>query len=302
VHSNPPDRDLDSSAEHSVVFRGPNALCREYSLMLEARGIEHDMILGDGSWALLVAAPLFERAVEEIRRYSAERNIVRPRPAAIEPFAGAWSGGAVFVAILLLVAYAAGRHLFGADWLAAGALDAGAARSEWWRAVTAVTLHLDQQHLLSNLLAGLVVGAAASQLLGPGVAWFSALTAAAIGNYLEMQISPATHQAVGASSAVFAALGLVTGLAWSYRFRLRERRWYRWAPLIIGASVLTLFGAGGERVDVLGHLLGFAFGTLAGCLLAVMRIPRNRAARTQWLFGGAAALSIVGAWFLALHS
>ena len=290
------------SAEHALVFRGSNPLCREYSLMLEARGIEHDMIPNEGSWALLVAVPLVERAEEEIRRYSAERSIVRVRPAAIEPFAGAWTGGAVFATILLLVAYAAGRHLFGADWLAAGALDAGPARGEWWRAVTAVTLHLDQLHLISNLLAGLVVGAAASQLLGPGVAWCSALTAAAIGNYLEMQISPATHQAVGASSAVFAALGLVTGLAWSYRFSLRERRWYRWAPLIIGASLLTWFGAGGERVDVLGHLLGFSFGTLAGWLLAVTRTPRNRAARTQWLFGGAAALSIAGAWFLALHA
>jgi rhomboid protease GluP len=301
VHTNPPDEDLESSAEHTIVFRGSNAMCREYSLVLEARGIEHDMTVSEGSWTLLVAVPLVEKATEEIRRYTAERSIVRPRPATIEPFAGAWAGGAVFVAILLLVAYAAGRHLFGADWLAAGALDAGAARSEWWRAVTAVTLHLDQLHLISNLLAGLVVGAAASQLVGPGVAWFSALTAAAIGNYLEMQIAPATHQAVGASSAVFAALGLVTGLAWSYRFSLRERRWYRWAPLIIGASLLTLFGAGGERVDVLGHLLGFSFGTVAGWLLAVVGIPRSRAARTQWLFGGAAALAIVGAWLLALH-
>ena len=290
------------SAEHSVVLRGSSALCREYSLMLEARGIEHDIAPSEGSWVLLVAEPLLEKAAEEIRRYSAERSIARPRPAVIEPFDGAWTGGVVFVAILLLVAYAAGRHWFGADWLAAGALDAGAARDQWWRAVTAVTLHLDQLHLISNLLAGLVVGAAASQLLGPGVAWFSALTAAAIGNFLEMQISPATHQAVGASSAVFAALGLVTGLAWNYRFSLRERRWYRWAPLIIGASLLTWFGAGGERVDVLGHLLGFSVGTLAGWLLAIAHIPRSRAARTQWLFGGAAALSIAGAWVLALHS
>jgi hypothetical protein len=83
---------------------------------------------------------------------------------------------------------------------------------------------------------------------------------------------------------------------------LRERRWYRWAPLIVGASLLTLFGAGGERVDVLGHLLGFSFGTLAGWLLAIARVPRSRAARTQWLFGGAAVLSIAIAWLLALQA
>jgi rhomboid protease GluP len=293
---------LGLAAEFTVVFRGSNALCREFSLMLEARGIEHDMTLRDESWALTVAPTWVPRAEEEIRRYSAERSIARPRIKLIEPFTGAWIGGGIFALVLLLVAYAAGLHLFGTDWFAVGAVNAGPARTEWWRAITAVTLHLDQLHLISNLFAGLIVGAAASQLLGPGVAWFAALAAAAAGNYVEMWIAPSAHRAVGASSAVFAALGLVTGLAWSYRFSLRERRWYRWAPLIVGASLLTLFGAGGERVDVLGHLLGFSFGTLAGWLLAVARVPRSRAARTQWLFGGAAVLSIAVAWLLALQA
>ena len=270
--------------------------------MLEARGVEHEMELRDQRWVLSVADALMLKAEEEIRRYAVERNLARPRIRSVVPFAGVWIGSLVFVFVLLLVAYAAGRQTFGTDWFAVGALNAGPARSQWWRSVTAVTLHLDQLHLCSNVIAGLVVGAAASQLAGPGVAWFSALAAAALGNYLEMWIAPSTHQAVGASSVVFAALGLVTGMAWSYRFNLRERRWYRWEPLIIGASLLTLFGAGGARVDVLGHLLGFLFGTLGGWLLTIARIPRDHAARTQWLFGGAAALSIGCAWFLALHS
>jgi rhomboid protease GluP len=290
-------------AEPTVVLHGSNALCREFSLMLEARGIEHDLQLRDGHdelWELRVAVPWIERAEDEIRRYSAERRLARPSIRRFEPFTGGGVGAGAFVFVLLLVAYAAGLQLFGADWFAVGALNAGPARSQWWRAITAMTLHVDQLHLFSNLFAGLVVGAAASRLLGPGIAWFATLASAAAGNYLEMWIAPPSHQAVGASSAVFAALGLVSGLAWSYRLGLRERKWYRWAPLIVGASLLTLFGAGGERVDVLGHLLGFLFGTLAGCLLAILGVPRSRATRTQWLFGGAALLSIACAWFLAL--
>jgi rhomboid protease GluP len=283
-----------------MVFHGSNALCREYSLMLEARGIEHDLQPQDDRWELWVAPPLIAKAEDEIRRYSIERSLARPPVRRFEPFTGGWAGGGVFVLLLLLVAYAAGLQLFGADWFAAGALDAGPARSQWWRAITAVTLHANQLHLLSNVFAGLVVGAAASQLLGPGVAWFAALACAAAGNYLEMWIAPSPHQAVGASSLVFAALGLVTGLAWNYRSGLRERKWYRWAPLIIGASLLTLFGAGGEHVDVLGHLLGFLFGTAGGWLLAITQVPRGHAARTQWLFGGAAMLAVGCAWGLAL--
>jgi rhomboid protease GluP len=288
--------------EQAVVLRGSNGLCREYSLMLEARGLEHELELRENEWVLTVSPSLSSKAEDEIRRYTLERRSPRPQIARFEPFGGAWAGSIGFVVILLGVAYSAGLHLFATDWLSVGAVDAGPARSEWWRAITATTLHLDQLHLFSNLFAGLVVGAAASQLLGPGVSWFSALAAAAAGNFLEMWIAPPTHQAIGASSVVFAALGLVTGFAWSFRFRLRERQWYRWAPLIVGASLLTLFGAGGERVDVLGHLLGFVFGTGAGWLLAAARLPRSRASRTQWWFGGAAVLSIIFAWFLALHS
>jgi membrane associated rhomboid family serine protease len=288
--------------EYAVVLQGSSALCREYSLMLEARGIEHELQPADAQWQLTVASALTARAEEEIRRYAAERRMVRAPIARFEPFAVGWVGAATFVVVLLMVAYAAGLQMFGTDWFSVGALRAGAAHSQWWRAITAVTLHVDPLHLFSNVFAGLVVGAAASQLLGPGIAWSAALACASAGNYVEMWVAPPAHQAVGASSLVFAALGLVTGLAWSHRLGLREARWYRWAPLIVGACMLALFGAGGERVDVLGHLLGFLFGTVGGALLAWARIPRDRANRTQWLCGGAAVFSIGCAWILALNS
>ena len=288
------------AADNAVVMQGTGALCREYSLMLEARGIEHDLLAGEALWELSVAPELKPKAEEEIRRYTTERGVVRPPVVRFETYRVGWLAAGTYVAILLLVAYAAGLRLFDTDWFSVGALSSGPDRSQWWRAITAVTLHVDQMHLFSNVFAGLIVGAAASQLLGPGVAWWAALVCAGLGNLLEMWISPPAHQAVGASSLVFAALGLVTGLAWTHRLGLRERRWYRWAPLIVGASMLALFGAGGERVDVLGHLLGFSSGTAGGWLLATVRIPRSHAARTQWWFGGTAVVLVACAWGLAL--
>jgi rhomboid protease GluP len=288
------------AADHAVVMQGSGVLCREYSLMLEARGIEHELLARDALWELAVAPELKPKAEEEIRRYTSERAVVRPRAVRFETYPVGWLAAGTYVFILLLVAYAAGLQLFDTDWFSVGALSSGPNRSQWWRAITAVTLHVDQMHLFSNVFAGLIVGAAASQLLGPGVAWWAALVCAGLGNLLEMWISPPAHQAVGASSLVFAALGLVTGLAWTHRLGLRERRWYRWAPLIVGASLLALFGAGGERVDVLGHLLGFSSGTAGGWLLATLRIPRSRATRTQWWFGGTAVLLVACAWALAL--
>ena len=267
--------------------------------MLEARGIEHEVRESGDSAVLSVPPPLVHRAYDEISRYSAERNVPRSAPSLIEPFSGAAIGAVGYALILLLTAYCAGIGLFGADWLSLGALDAAAGR-EWWRALTALTLHLDQEHLMGNLLFGVVAGMAAGRLLGPGVAWASILGAGALANYVEILIAPATHRAVGASTAVFAALGLLAGLAWRQRLTLRERRWYRWAPLIAGICLLTLLGAGNEHVDVLGHALGFLFGVGVGWLYARAGIPRNRGKRLQIATGIGAVLLVCAAWLWAL--
>jgi rhomboid protease GluP len=292
---------MSVEAVRAVVFRGPKALCREYSLVLEARAIEHEVLESDDVWLLTVDASSQASALEELTRYSAERSSPRPQSRFAITFKGAGVGAAAYASILLLTAFCAGLGLFGKDWYAAGVIDAGPARNEWWRAITALTLHVDPAHLFSNLFFGVLVGAAATRLLGPGVAWFAAVFAGACGNYVEMWIAPASHRALGASTAVFAALGLVTGLAWTERLTFPERNWYRWAPLIAGVCLLTLFGAGGEHVDVLGHFLGFAFGIAAGGLCAIAALPRSRELPTQFLFGAATVLSIGLAWLLALN-
>ena len=283
----------------AVVFRGSKSLCHEFSLVLEAKSIEHEVLESGDSWVLTVPPALVHPAYDEISRYSAERRLPRARPALAEPFAGAAIGALGYVLVLLLAAYCAGIGLFSADWLSLGALDAGAGR-EWWRAVTALTLHLDQEHLLGNLLFGVFAGIAAGRLLGPGVAWASILGAGALANYAEIFIAPATHRAVGASTAVFAALGLLAGLAWRQRLTLRERRWYRWAPLIAGICLLTLLGAGTAHVDVLGHALGFLTGVGVGWLYARAGVPRDRGKRLQIAAGAGAALLVCVAWLLAL--
>jgi rhomboid protease GluP len=283
----------------AVVFRGSKMLCHEYSLVLEARGIEHEAQEDESSWVLRVPASLRHRAYEEIGRYSVERGVRRSVPEVVKPHPGAAVGVFIYVLLLIVTAYCAGNGTFGADWLALGSLDAGA-RGEWWRAVTALTLHLDQEHLLGNVLFGAVAGLAASRLLGPGIAWAGILGAAALANYAEILITPITHRAVGASTAVFAALGMLSGMAWRQRLTLRERQWYRWAPLIAGICLLTLLGAGSAHVDVLGHALGFLLGLGTGWVFVRTGVSNNRDPRMQVIAGLGAALAVCAAWILAL--
>jgi rhomboid protease GluP len=284
----------------AVVFRGSKSLCHEFSLVLEAKDIEHETRESESAWVLSVPSASLSSAHDEITRYAAERSVPRSVPDSIKLRPSATIGAIAYAAILLLTAYCAGNGWLAADWLSIGDLQAGAAH-EWWRAVTALTLHLDQEHLLGNLLFGVIAGMAAARLLGDGVAWASILGAAALANYVEILIAPVTHRAVGASTAVFAALGLLAGMAWRQRLTLRERLWYRWAPLIAGICLLTLLGAGNARVDVLGHALGFIFGIGVGWIYAKADVPNHRGRRVQIIAGAGAALLVCVAWFLALR-
>src|SRR6266850_2241808 len=175
------------------------------------------------------------------------------------------------------------------------------AEGEWWRAVTALTLHLDQEHLLGNLLFGIGIGVLAGRMFGPGCAWLGILLSGAAANMIDMLVSPSGHRAVGASTAVFAALGLLAGFGWGERRTLRDRRFYRWAPLFAGVCLLALLGAGSEHVDVLGHLLGFMTGTAVGWMFARTGLPRTRSAAFQVTTGALAAAILGVAWVLALR-
>ena len=267
--------------------------------MLHAVGIDSQVAWLGRTWALVVPAAQLAAALAQLEQYERE-NPPRRRPADPEPLhGGAWIGSAAYAAVILWVGYLAGDPALGADWLDAGALVAGPTRAgEFWRAVTALTLHLDVGHLLANLGFGAVFGLLAGQLLGTGVAWGTVLVAASAANLLNAFVQPASHSSVGASTAVFATLGLLAAYAWRRRRNEGDRWAYRWAPLIAGVILLGFTGAGGERTDVLAHLTGFATGVLAGVAHATWRVPRGAIA--QFAAGSMALLAIAGAWALAL--
>jgi len=109
---------------------------------------------------------------------------------------------------------------------------------------------------------------------------------------------------VGASTAVFSALGAMSAYSWRERFALPQRWARRWGPLIAGVVLLGWTGAGGEGtdVDVVAHVGGFAVGALLGATAALPRCRRAIRRVPQWLAGAAALASIAIAWACALAS
>jgi membrane associated rhomboid family serine protease len=294
--------EADDVAARALVLKGSQRACAEAALVLAAKGLPYETVdLGSGC-ELWVPGEQLAAAREELERYALERAPVRSARPVFVPFAGAQIGSGIYAALLVLVAYCAGIQAFGADWLARGSLDArrGGAH-EWWRAVTALTLHLDQAHLLGNLLFGIPIGFLSGRAFGPGIAWASILAAAAVANYADMLISPPTHRAVGASTAVFAALGLLVGFAWRHGLTLRERFNYTYAPVFGGVALLALLGAGDQHVDVLAHALGFITGVATGWLYSRLGVPQSRGRGVQAAAGTAALALVALAWVLALR-
>lgn len=90
---------------------------------------------------------------------------------------------------------------------------------------------------------------------------------------------PAAYRSLGASTAIFAGLGLLTGRA--IRIVVRADHPHRWrsvfVPLAAGLTMLGLYGAGGIHIDVLAHVTGFGAGLLIG-FCAVVPSAKRRAA------------------------
>jgi rhomboid protease GluP len=302
---------VTDAISHAVVFTGPMALCKEYSLVLLARDVEHQILPAGAYWSLCVPPEELRSAYEELGRYSLERQDKRRISAYVEPLPGAAYGVVLYTVALLFVAYCAGIGIFHVDWADLGALNSSpAARWQLWRPLTALTLHSGPGHLIGNLAFGSLAGIAASRMIGTGVAWLTALIAAVLANGLEMIISPAWHRAIGASTLVFALLGVISGLAFADNQKSRERSLRRFGPMAAGLTLLALMGGGGADlsqggpptdVDVLGHLLGFVFGAFCGWCVPIGKLDRLPLSR-QRLCGAVAVALVTAAWVAALFS
>ena len=275
--------------------------CDQQTLVLSAVGIHSTTVVRGGVFVVVVPEQSAELALRHLREVAQEAAVPVPEPKAPKLHPRAWTGSILYALILMAVAYAAGRGWLGFDWLQSGALNGAIpSTNEWWRVVTALTLHGDVGHLISNLVFGVVLGYLASRSFGGGVAWASILVGAMMGNALDAMWMPEAQRSIGASTAVFAALGVLSAYAWVIETATTLRWAKRLGPLIAGVMLLGFLGAGGERTDVVAHVTGFFSGCVLGAILG--KIPeRCFESRALQLAAGAFALiAMAGAWLLAL--
>lgn len=279
--------------------------CHELALVLASLDIPHFVADGPRNAALLLVPPGHaDEAARQIRGYEAEeQHRPAPAPAPLVLHGRGITGVLAYTAVLVLVFLLERDWALGLDWLEAGRLSGTGVRAgAWWRVITPLTLHADWGHLAANLVFGAFFGLFAGQYFGSGVAWAVILLAAGLGNLLDVLLLPPSHSAIGASTAVFAALGLIGAFIGLTAARVGMSWAHRSAPVVGAVVLLAYIGTGDAETDAVAHLTGFLAGLGGGALLALTR-PRFLGRRGVQIGAGAASLGLLAAsWWLAIDS
>lgn len=175
---------------------------------------------------------------------------------------------------------------------------------EWWRILTAITLHADLAHLAGNLLGVALFTYLCCRYMGNGLAWFLILLVASFSNLTSAYIRLGEHFfSLGASTAVFAALGLLAGFPVGTFLKMRDPMQNRdWLIPFLGGCILFAWMGGGEfPTDVMGHVLSFVFGTVVAIGIAWTSFPSKLNAFHQKALLLTSWGLIAFSWWLALR-
>lgn len=290
----------DTGADMGV----PLSQAEAWSLVLSARGVPHRLERAKQGWRILVPAFRLESAVWEIRCYEEENRVWPPKEDEAPP-SQENTETTLWVLLVLMVFHGVTVGRLGANgealrWLELGSANAGRIlQGEWWRLVTALTLHADWLHVFSNVFIGGPFVILLCRQLGSGAGWGLVLLSGILGNFLNVLVHGPPKSSIGASTSVFAAIGLLAGLQ-----AVRRRRFtFRDIALPVAAALalLSLLGSGGERTDLGAHLFGLfaglALGASTGLLVTAFGIPSPSVNR--WLAAVTASVPVL-AWIVAL--
>lgn len=250
--------------------------------------------------ALWVAPAHIPFARRQLARLETQARAAAERRPTETPLAAIWSSlivtGGLALLHYLITLQADGDRFFASF----GAVDHLIRSGELHRSVTALLLHSSVGHLLSNAAALLLFGPVICRRFGHGWGWLLVLMSGVGGNCLNAwvrktpQLFAGPHLSVGASTAVFGAVGILVAVNLYRRGPFERGRWRRWTPIAGGLGFLAFMGSA-PGSDILAHLFGFLVGLGVGGIAGLERLPSASAWRQAMATGAALAL-LVWAW------
>lgn len=277
----------------ALFARLPHEKARTYGLVLASAGISHQTQRKGSQWTIAVSAGQRAAAIKAVALYLSENPTQRPF---INPKAppGIKTYSALYIVPVLALIHGTIRpgyeHQVFVDILGADA--ARIMAGERYRCITALLLHNDWAHAVNNMVAMMLFGTVAASLSGWGAGWFMILLSGAAGNMATALWYGHDHISIGASTAVFGALGICVALNLWRHARLSEASWRMWMPLGGGVALLAFLGMS-PHSDMMAHVAGFGCGVAIGGIYGgVFKQPPGLV--VQW------ATAIAGVGMIAL--
>ncbi len=284
--------------QRQPVYSGGNrAKTMDYSLVLSSEGFRHWIEFDGQDYHLLVEEQALGQAQEVLNTYNRENedfNQPEEAPLALDLYLSP-------LAILLVptFVYFAVGYSDAPVWLQRrGMADSLAILAgEWWRTLTALTLHADHAHFFGNLVSGYFILNLLNHRLRLGSMLLGLTLISAATNGLVAWYAHSPHLSLGFSTFVFAALGLLAAVETRHWRTMPLKNLRQVTPLLSAFFLAVMMGLG-ERADVRAHFFGFFLGMFAGLIFY-----RKEVTFPPWMQGAMLILgySLYGlAWFLAL--
>lgn len=268
---------------------------REWSLVLTAMGIDHEVDLEQG---IFVARSDAASAVQEIRQYEQEESVMKKMHPSAEVRQGRIYIHLLLLSLLLLFFTAVNSNLGmpAQEWIELGRGDADRiiSKNELWRTVTSLTLHSDPAHVLGNVIIGAPFIISTCTFLGTGLGWLCILLGGALGNYINAWVVHPSHLSIGFSTSIFAAVGIMSINS------IRHSRLKAGNALVLGLALLALLGVGGKNTDLGAHLFGLSAGFFLGWLVMIIHHRVESLSRLNFLFFLSAVLLVLESWTMAI--
>mgnify|MGYP005649843695 FL=1 len=284
-----------------ALFHSDNlARCKEFSLVLQAVNLQSELVNNNDRFYLLVEEDHAPEAYRQLQLYVAENapEEVLSRP--LRPISAGFVGAYLYGLTLLIIGALNSTNALNFYWHINGlAHSVKIMQGEWWRTITALGLHADSAHLVGNIGFGALFGILVSQYIGSGAAWFTILIAGALGNGLNAYWYQTAHLSIGASTMVFAALGMLGVFALNNRQAYSRRSFGSWAPFIATFALLGFIGTAGERTDIMAHLSGYICGCVSGIVWLTVLRRDYASVPAQSVFALASIGLVCLAWVLA---
>src|SRR5207249_1033007 len=192
---------------------------------------------------------------------------------------------AVFIAMLATGHPTAGNILY-----RFGAMPAPLLRSQWWRLITAMFVHIGPVHLLFNMWALMLFGPAIEERYGRLRFLALYLVAGFVGSAVSLAFSHGVGLSAGASGGVFGVLGAWIAFFVRHRSARGARDQLRALFFLVGINLFIGVSIG--HIDNYAHLGGLAGGFIAATALEQSGRVRGVGGRLLGLAGYALVVAV----------